>query len=107
MPLEEAIYRLTGKTALMHDITDRGFIAADLTAPQLRLDLPIGDDPEMRGLLHDLLLAVRPRAEALGLPLASLGDPATLAARLEEELGTHTSFASFVALVGAFARKRG
>jgi N-acyl-D-aspartate/D-glutamate deacylase len=28
MPLEEAVDRLTGKTALMHDITDRGFIAA-------------------------------------------------------------------------------
>jgi N-acyl-D-amino-acid deacylase len=28
MTLEEAVYRLTGKTALMHDITDRGFIAA-------------------------------------------------------------------------------
>ena len=27
MPLEGSIYRLTGKTALMHDITDRGFIA--------------------------------------------------------------------------------
>jgi len=84
----------------------RGFKAAALTAPQLRLDLPIGDGPEMRGLLHDLLLAVRPRAEALGLPLAALGDPATLAARLEEELDAEGSFASFVALVGAFARKR-
>jgi N-acyl-D-aspartate/D-glutamate deacylase len=28
LTLEEAVYRLTGKTALMHDITDRGFIAA-------------------------------------------------------------------------------
>jgi len=28
MTLEEAVYRLTGKTALMHDITDRGFIGA-------------------------------------------------------------------------------
>jgi N-acyl-D-aspartate/D-glutamate deacylase len=28
MPLKEVVYRLTGKTALMHDITDRGFIAA-------------------------------------------------------------------------------
>jgi N-acyl-D-amino-acid deacylase len=28
MTLEQAVYRLTGKTALMHDITDRGFIAA-------------------------------------------------------------------------------
>jgi N-acyl-D-amino-acid deacylase len=35
MPLEEAVYRLTGKTALMHDLSDRGFIApgkaADIT----------------------------------------------------------------------------
>jgi N-acyl-D-aspartate/D-glutamate deacylase len=35
MPLEEAVHRLTGKTALMHDMHDRGFIApgkvADIT----------------------------------------------------------------------------
>jgi N-acyl-D-amino-acid deacylase len=35
MTLEEAVYRLTGKTALMHDMHDRGFIApgkaADIT----------------------------------------------------------------------------
>ncbi len=35
MPIEEAVYRLTGKTALMHDLADRGFIApgkaADIT----------------------------------------------------------------------------
>src|SRR6202030_1961106 len=32
MTLEQAVYRLTGKTALMHDITDRGFIAAGKVA---------------------------------------------------------------------------
>jgi len=32
MPLEEAVYRLTGKTALMHDLADRGFIAAGKAA---------------------------------------------------------------------------
>jgi N-acyl-D-amino-acid deacylase len=32
MPLEGAVYRLTGKTALIHDITDRGFIAAGKVA---------------------------------------------------------------------------
>jgi N-acyl-D-amino-acid deacylase len=35
MSLEEAVYRLTGKTALMHDLQDRGFLApgkaADIT----------------------------------------------------------------------------
>jgi len=56
-------------------------------------------------LLYDLLLAVWPRAVSYGLPLATLGDPATLAARLDGELDAHQAFASFVALVGAFARK--
>src|SRR5260370_6371269 len=32
MPLEEAVYPLTRKTALMHDINDRGFIAAGKVA---------------------------------------------------------------------------
>jgi N-acyl-D-aspartate/D-glutamate deacylase len=35
MSLEEAVYRMTGKTALMHDLHDRGFLspgkAADIT----------------------------------------------------------------------------
>jgi N-acyl-D-amino-acid deacylase len=32
MTLEQAVYRLTGKTALMHDLADRGFIAAGKAA---------------------------------------------------------------------------
>jgi ubiquinone/menaquinone biosynthesis C-methylase UbiE len=84
----------------------RGLIAADMTSPQMRVDLPVGDSPEFRGLLHDLLLTVWARAEALGLPLDTLGDPLTLAARLNDELDTNGSFATFVGLVGASARKR-
>ena len=83
----------------------RGFMAAELCAPQLRIEVPTGDSPEFRGLLHDLLLAVWGRADALGLPLDSLGDPATLASRLDDELDACGSFATFVALVGASARK--
>jgi ubiquinone/menaquinone biosynthesis C-methylase UbiE len=83
----------------------QGFKAAGLQPVQLRLELPIGDSEEFRGLLYELLLAVWPRACAYALPLAALGDPATLAARLDAELNAHQAFASFVALVGAFARK--
>lgn len=84
----------------------QGFMAANLTSPQLRLELPIGNSPEFRSLLHDLLLAVWTRAEAHRLPLHTLGDPTTLALRLDEELDANKAFASFVALIGAFARKR-
>jgi trans-aconitate methyltransferase len=84
----------------------RGFKAANLSTPQLHVDLPVGDGPEFRNLLHDLLRAVWSRAQALGLPLESLGPPETLAKRLNEELDANGSFASFVGLVGAFARKQ-
>jgi 2-polyprenyl-3-methyl-5-hydroxy-6-metoxy-1,4-benzoquinol methylase len=100
------IFVAGGANAEMELPLYRGFMAANLTALQLRLELPIGDCPQFRGLLHDLLLTVRNRAEAQGLPLSALGDPLTLASRLDEELHTHRAFASFVALVGAFARKR-
>jgi 2-polyprenyl-3-methyl-5-hydroxy-6-metoxy-1,4-benzoquinol methylase len=83
-----------------------GFMAANLTSPQMRIELPIGNSPEFRSLLHDLLLTIWSRAEELELPLNSLGDPTTLASRLNDELDANRSFASFVGLVGAFARKR-
>jgi hypothetical protein len=57
-------------------------------------------------LLHDLLVTIWARAEAFRLPLESLGDPTTLASRLDDELEANRSFAAFVGLVGAFARKR-
>jgi hypothetical protein len=40
------------------------------------------------------------------LALDRLGDPETLASRLDNELNVNKSFASFVGLVGASARKR-
>jgi 2-polyprenyl-3-methyl-5-hydroxy-6-metoxy-1,4-benzoquinol methylase len=83
----------------------QGFMAANLTSPQMRIDLPIGNSPEFRNLLYDLLLTIWSRAAELGLPLNSLGDPTTLASRLNDELDANRSFASFVGLVGAFARK--
>jgi hypothetical protein len=71
----------------------------------LRIELPVGDSPEFRSLLHDLLLSVWARAEAFRLPLDKLGDPQTLTSRLNDELDATKSFASFVGLVGAFARR--
>jgi N-acyl-D-aspartate/D-glutamate deacylase len=54
MTLEEAVYRLTGKTALMHDLHDRGFIA-----PGKAADITIFD-PDT--------IAPRPREPSATLP---------------------------------------
>jgi trans-aconitate methyltransferase len=113
LPLRTAVTTIIRDTFLAGGVTTemelpiyQGFMAANLTPPQLRLELPVGDSPEFRALLHDLLLSIWARAEALRLPLERLGDPTTLASRLNDELDANKSFAAFVGLVGAFARKR-
>jgi 2-polyprenyl-3-methyl-5-hydroxy-6-metoxy-1,4-benzoquinol methylase len=100
------VFVAAGANTEMEQPLYRGLMAANLTPPQMRVVLPIGDNAECRSLLHDLLMAVWARAETLRLPLDALGDPTTLALRLDDELDAHKSFAAFVGLVGGFARKR-
>jgi len=99
------VFRAGGAHTEMELPVYRGFIAAGLTSIALRVELPVGDSPEFRSLLHDLLLSVWARAEAFRRPLDKLGDPQTLASRLNDELDATKSFASFVGLAGAFARR--
>jgi len=113
LPLRSAVTTLIQKAFVAGGVNTemelpiyRAFLAAGLSCAEMRIDLPLGDGLEFRSLLFDLLMAVWERAEALGLPLDALGDPKTLASRLDEELDVHKSFASFVGLVGAVARKR-
>jgi N-acyl-D-aspartate/D-glutamate deacylase len=58
MTLEQAVYRLTGKTALMHDLADRGFIA-----PGKAADITIFD-PDT--------IASKPRETAATLPTGAV-----------------------------------
>jgi ubiquinone/menaquinone biosynthesis C-methylase UbiE len=83
----------------------QGFIAAGLHAPQLRVELPVGNNPEFRNLLPDLLGALMPNIISKDLPIGHLGDLNTLKDRLDHELDEQNSFACYVALIGAFGRK--
>ena len=56
----------------------QGFIAAGLHAPQLRVELPVGNSPEFRSLLPELLAALMPNITSRGLPIGHLGDLNTL-----------------------------
>lgn len=83
----------------------RGLIESGFEAPQLRVEIPIASDPEGRRWVYDLLVAIRPRFEELGIARDAVGDFGTLAERLEAELEAARSYAPLVGLVGAWARK--
>jgi len=57
----------TAVTTLIRDTFIAG--GANLTPPQLRIDLPVGDSVEFRDLLYELLIAVWPRVKRSGYRL--------------------------------------
>ena len=78
MSLEEAVYRLTGKTALMHDLQDRGFLAPGKAADITIFDPEtIASKPREPG--HDLPDgSVHVKRDAIGIDYVIVnGDSAT------------------------------
>jgi N-acyl-D-amino-acid deacylase len=84
MSLEEAAYRLTGKTALMHDLQDRGFLAPGKAADLVIFDPEtIASKPREPG--HDLLDgSVHVKREAIGIDYVMVNSAVLL------EGGEHT-----------------
>jgi ubiquinone/menaquinone biosynthesis C-methylase UbiE len=83
----------------------RDFPEIGFPKPQLRLEVPIADDPETRRWVYDLVCTVYPRFASFGLSDAPLGDLSTLSQRLEAELTSTNSYAACIGLTGAWSRK--
>jgi SAM-dependent methyltransferase len=83
----------------------RGMLECGFEAPQLRVEIPMASNLDGRRWVYDLLMAVRPRLEDLGIASDTVGDFSTLADRLEAELDAARSYAPLVGLVGAWAQK--
>ena len=98
-------FQAGGASTEMEQQLYQGFIASGFQEPQLRAELPVGNSPEFRSLLPDLLAALMPNIMAKSLTIGHLGDLNTLKDRLDQELDKENSFASYVALIGAFGHK--
>jgi len=84
MSLEEAVYRLTGKTALMHDLQDRGFLAPGQAADIVIFD-PETIASKPREPVYDLPDGgVRVKREAIGIDYVLVNGEVLL------ESGEHT-----------------
>ena len=81
------------------------FQDAGLPAPNMRLEMELGHDPDFTRWASDSLRSVRPQIERLNLPLEKLGDFDTLQERLQEEVASSNTVVPWIALVGAWCRK--
>jgi SAM-dependent methyltransferase len=104
------IYRTFERSGAVMDIElllYRAYQDVGLRAPDMRIEVPVGDHPNIVGWLPDLLLTVASRLNERQIAESGIGDLDTVEARLEEERLSAKSFAATIGIVGAWSRKAG
>jgi len=102
--VREALQR-SGANAEIGPALYRIFQDAGMRAPSMRLEMPLGSDPDFTRWSYDLLSSLQPQVERFHLSLEALGDFDTLAERLQAEVAASKTVVPFVALVGAWSRR--
>jgi len=91
----------------MEVVLYRAFLEAGLPAPNMRIEVPVGNDPNVVRWFYDLVCTLASRLDRDELTASGIGDLETLESRLEAERMAARSFGASVALVGAWSRKQG
>lgn len=99
-------FRGSGANTEMGPGLYRIFQEAGLPAPTMDMEMPIGHEPDFIRWIYDVLCSLRPQIQQLNLSLETLGDLDTLAERLQAEVAASKTAVSWMALVGAWARKQ-
>jgi ubiquinone/menaquinone biosynthesis C-methylase UbiE len=98
-------FRRSGANPEMGLALYRIFKEAGLPAPTMQMEVPLADDPDFIRWMYDVMCSLRPQIQQLDLSLEKLGDFDTLLERLQAEVAASNGVASWMAIVGAWARK--
>ena len=85
----------------------RTFQEAGLPPPHMRVEVPIGEDPDFARWIYDILCSVRPQMRQQGRSWDAVGDFETLLQRLQAEAAAAKTFGACSCLVGAWSRRPG
>jgi len=83
----------------------RIFQQAGLPAPNVQLEIPLGDVTSSAGWIYDLFCTLLPQIRELKLPLEDMGNLDTLLERIQSEMATSKNPLPCVALIGAWCRR--
>jgi len=83
----------------------RIFQEAGLPAPEMRMEIPLGDDSDFVRWIYDVICSLRQQNRQLNQSLEKLGDFDTLLERIQAEFTASDRAASWMAIVGACCRK--
>ena len=79
-------FQRSGANMDMELVLYRAFQEAGLPAPSMRIEVPVGESPDIARWVYDLFCSLRPRMPEHDLTAAALGDLASLRARLDAEM---------------------
>ena len=80
------------------------FQDAGLPAPNMRLEMELGHDPDFTRWVSDVVCTLQMKIRDVGLSLESLGDLDTLEERLQKEVASSNSVVPWIGLVAAWCR---
>jgi ubiquinone/menaquinone biosynthesis C-methylase UbiE len=81
------------------------FQEAGLPAPMLRLEMPLGKDPDIAEWYCGLLRTLLPEVQRVGLDVSCVGNLDTLKERMQEEVEASKTLVAWLAPVGVWSRK--
>ena len=80
------------------------FQDAGLPAPSMRLEIPLGNDPDFTRWVYDSVCSSLPHAKQLSVSIEPLGDIETLRERLQNEVAASNSVVPWLGFVSAWCR---
>jgi len=101
------IYQTFERSGANMDMEHRlyqAFLDAPLPAPQVTIEVPVGNSPDVRRWVYDLFCTLYPQMQKHNLLTTEVGELESLLSRLESELDRTKSFAACIGLVGAWSR---
>src|SRR5260370_11752110 len=102
--MHETLLRTGANPEMGPDLYQK-FQEAGLPAPTMRMEMPLGKEPDLAQWFYDICCTLRPQMQQLHLPIESLGSLDTLVDRMQAEVAGSETVASWFAEVGAWSRK--
>jgi len=97
-------FQCSGANPDMELLLFRAFEGAGLPAPNMWMEMPMGNDPFFAGWFYDLVCSLRPQMQQHNLSCEALGNLETLRERLDAELAAMKSLGGCIGMVGAWSR---
>jgi hypothetical protein len=80
------------------------FLDALLPVPNVMIEIPVGNSPDIRRWVYDLFCTLYPRMQEQNLATTEVGELDSLLSRLETELDRTRNLAACIGLIGAWSQ---